>query len=171
MADSLYNTAGNDEDVMDGRYMTFSIEKETYGIEIRHVVEIIGIQAFTGMPEMPDYIKGIINLRGSIIPVMDVRLRFKKQPREYDERTCIIIIDFGGFHVGLIVDSVYEVLAIPSEDIQVKPEINNKGSRGYVKNIGKVGEQIVLLIDCDKLLNEEELDVVSAQLGEKSQMD
>lgn len=142
-----------EEDTQKGRFLIFLIGKDTYGIEIIYVTEIIGIQAITEMPEMPDYLKGIINLRGKIIPVMDVRLRFGKQPREYDDRTCVIVIDLSGISIGLIVDSVSEVLSISEEDIAELPNIGAGQNSGYVKNIGKVGSNVILLIDCDKLLS------------------
>lgn len=164
MADLLKSIVDIDVDSMKGRFLTFLNGEETFGIEIEHVMEIVGIQPITEMPEMPDYIKGIINLRGRIIPVLDVRLRFKKPQIEYNDRTCIIVIDFGGKSIGLIVDSVSEVLAIPDEDIAENPEISTRGSHGYVNGIGKIGEKVVLMIDCEKLLNEEEFNIVSAGL-------
>jgi len=120
------------------------------------VTEIIGMQAVTEMPEMPDYLKGIINLRGKIIPVMDVRLRFGKSARDYDDRTCIVVIDLDGIPVGLIVDSVSEVLTLPEEDISELPGMGAGQGGGYVRNIGKVGNGVVLLIDCEKLLSADE---------------
>lgn len=165
MADLSKNIPEGNEDDMRGRFLTFQIDAEMFGIELYNVMEIVGIQLITKMPEMPDYIKGIINLRGKIIPVMDIRLRFKKTEKDYNDRTCIIVIDYGSTSIGLIVDSVSEVLTIPDEDIVVGSEMDyTKYTRGYVKNIGKVGDKVVLLIDCEKLLNEEELNIVSAQL-------
>lgn len=143
------------EDTQKGRYLTFKLEKESYGIEIIHVTEIIGIQPITEVPELPDYIRGIINLRGKIIPVMDVRLRFKKSFREYNDRTCVVVIDINELSIGLIVDSVSEVIAIPDSEIVAPPEINRGGNR-YVKGIGKVHGEVKLLLDCNKLLNDEE---------------
>ncbi|MCI2106982.1 MAG: chemotaxis protein CheW [Intestinimonas sp.] len=164
MADRPENTIDSEEDSMKGRFLTFLIGEERFGIEITYVVEIIGMQPITEMPEMPDYIRGIINLRGKIIPVLDTRLRLKKPQIEYDDRTCIIVIVFHGISMGLIVDRVSEVLPIPEDDIAEKPKISCRESRGYIKSIGKVGEHVILLIDCDKLLNDEEFDAVSAQL-------
>ena len=86
---------GQEEDTQKGKFLTFSLGNESYGLEIKYVTEIIGIQPITEVPELPEYIRGIINLRGKIIPVMDVRLRFKKPFNEYNERTCIIVIDVG----------------------------------------------------------------------------
>lgn len=144
-----------EEDTMKGRYLTFSLGNESYGIEIRFVTEIIGIQPITEVPELPDYVKGIINLRGKIIPVMDVRLRFKKNFREYNDRTCIIVIDIEAISIGLIVDSVSEVITIPDHEIVAPPDISKEGSR-FISGIGKVSNEVKLILDCDMLLNEQE---------------
>ena len=146
-----------EEDTLEGRFLTFQIEREAYGIEIRYVTEIIGIQTITEVPELPEYIRGIINLRGKIIPVMDVRLRFKKSFREYTDRTCIIVIDIRNESVGLVVDSVSEVIAIAETEIVAPPEFKKEGNK-YIKGIGKVGNDVKLLLDCDELLNDEESD-------------
>jgi purine-binding chemotaxis protein CheW len=146
----------NSEDTLQGRFLTFSIDRELYGIEIRYVMEIIGMQAITEMPEMPDYVKGIINLRGRIIPLMDVRVRFRKLPTEYTDRTCIIVIDFNGLPVGLIVDGVTEVQTIEEDQISDRPGLTASEGRGYIRNIGKIDNGVVLLIDCGKLLSDDE---------------
>ncbi len=145
-----------EEDTQKGRFLTFSICSESYGIEIRHVTEIIGIQPITQVPELPDCFKGIINLRGKIIPVMDVRLRFKKDFKEYNDRTCIIITEIDDISMGLIVDSVAEVLSIPEDDIVPPPELNSASNR-YIKAFGKIGNEVKLLIDCSKLINDDEI--------------
>lgn len=153
-----------EQDAMRGRYLTFLLGDETYGIEINQVMEIIGMQPITEMPEMPEYVKGIINLRGSIIPAMDVRIRFQKPEVDYTDRTCMIVIHFGGRSMGMIVDCVSEVLTIPDEDLAEKPEIGSKGSRGYIRNIGKVSDHIVLLIDCEKLFGEQTGEPISGKV-------
>lgn len=158
MADLSKENAELDEDTQKGRFLTFMLDKETYGIEIRFVTEIIGIQAITEIPELPDYLKGIINLRGKIIPVMDVRLRFRKEPAEYNDRTCIIVIDIRNISIGLIVDSVAEVITIPDQDIVEPPKMNSESGNRYIKNIGKAGNEVKLLLDCEKLLSEDDLD-------------
>jgi purine-binding chemotaxis protein CheW len=112
------------------------------------------------VPELPDYIRGIINLRGKIIPVMDVRLRFKKPLREYNDRTCIIVVDIRDISIGLIIDSVSEVLSIPEGDIVPPPEVNKGHNNRYIKGIGKVGGDVKIILDCDKLLNDEEADSI-----------
>lgn len=146
------------EDTQKGKFLTFSLGKESYGISIEFVTEIIGILSITEVPQVPEYIRGIVNLRGKIIPVMDMRLRFRKAFREYNERTCIIVIDILGNSVGLIVDSVAEVTAIPEEDIVVPPMTHSGSSNKYIMGIGKVGHDVKLLLDCQKLIDKEEVD-------------
>ncbi|ABN52044.1 MAG TPA: chemotaxis protein CheW [Hungateiclostridium thermocellum] len=156
MSEALENVLEYEEDTQKGKYLTFIIGKEVYGIEIKYVTEIIGMQQITEVPELPEYIKGIINLRGKIIPVLDVRLRFKKEPMEYNDRTCIIVVDIKDVSVGLIVDSVAEVVSIPEENIVPPPEANTGFNNRYIKQIGKVGDEVKLLLDCNKLLNDED---------------
>ncbi|NMD69133.1 purine-binding chemotaxis protein CheW [Bacillus sp. DNRA2] len=145
---------------MKNRFLTFVLGNETYGIEIEYVTEIIGLQPVTEIPELPEYIRGIINLRGKIIPVMDVRLRFKKPFKEYNDRTCVVVIDIEDISIGLIVDSVSEVLAIPEEDVVPPPDVNKTGNK-YIKGIGKTGNEVKLLLDCNKLLNEDDAETLS----------
>lgn len=146
-----------EEDTQRGRYLIFTLGNEYYGIEIRYVTEIIGIQTITVVPELPDYVKGIINLRGKIIPVMDVRLRFKKEAKEYNDRTCVIVVDIKDISVGLVVDSVSEVVTINETDISELPQMNQGSSNRYIKNIGRVGNDVRLLLDCEKLLTDEDI--------------
>jgi len=155
MADLIENATELEEDTLKGRYLTFSIGDESYGIEVRYVTEIVGIQKITVIPELPEYVKGIINLRGKIIPVIDVRLRFRKEPKEYNDRTCVIVIDIKDLSIGLIVDTVSEVITIPEEDIVEPPE---SFSNRYIRSIGKVGNEVKLLLDCEKLLTAGELE-------------
>jgi purine-binding chemotaxis protein CheW len=156
MSDLLTNI-DSAEDSQKGRFLAFMVGNEAFGIEIKYVTEIIGIQSITEMPEMPSYVKGIINLRGRIIPLIDIRLRFSKEPRDYDDRTCVIVVDINGFSYGLIVDSVYEVLSIPDEEMSPLPGVNSTSGNRFVKNIGKTASRIVLIVDCEKLLTSDEL--------------
>lgn len=162
MSEVLENNLEMEEDTLKGRYLTFTIGNECYGIEIKYVTEIIGMQEITEIPELPEYVKGIINLRGKIIPLMDIRLRFKKEPREYNDRTCVIVVDIKDLSLGLIVDSVAEVLTIPEEDIVEPPQMNKNINNRYIKNIGKVGSDVKLLLDCERLLTEGELEELSS---------
>ena len=145
-----------EEDTQKGKFLTFTLGEEYYGIEIIFVTEIVGIQPITEIPELPDFIKGIINLRGKIIPVMDARLRFKKETMLYDDRTCIVVIDFKEVTIGLIVDAVSEVLTIEDDNIVPPPNLN-KGGRKYIKGVGKCLNNVTLLLDCEKLLDENEM--------------
>lgn len=149
------------EDTQKGKFLTFSVGKESYGIEIKYVTEIIGIQDITNVPELPEYLKGIINLRGKIIPVIDVRLRFRKEAKLYNDRTCIIVIDIKDISVGLIVDNVSEVLNIGDGNIVPPPDVKTGFHSRYVRGIGKVGNEVKLLLDCDKLLNDDEIDKIT----------
>lgn len=156
MSDMMENLE-QEEDTQKNRFLTFAIGKEIYGIEIMHVTEIIGIQNITAVPELPEYLKGIINLRGKIIPVMDVRIRFKKEAKKYDDRTCVIVIDVEGSPIGLVVDNVSEVLSISESDIVEPPKMNTGfSSSNFVSRIGKTGSDVKLLLDCRKLLSEKE---------------
>ena len=158
---NAWNLAEQEEDTLRGKYLIFSMGSEMYGMEIRYITEIIGIQPITQVPEMPEYVRGITNLRGKIIPVMDARLRFKKAMREYDGRTCIIVIDTNNTSIGLIVDSVSEVLAMQDEDIAPPPDMSREKHK-YIKGIGKADGNIKLLLDCQRLLNDEEMEALSA---------
>lgn len=164
MAEYIYNFEEMGEDTQKDRYLTFLIGSESYGISVRYVTEITGIQAITDIPELPEYIRGIINLRGQIIPVMDVRLRFKKEQKAYTDRTCIIVVDISSMPIGLIVDRVSEVITIPEQDVVEPPQTNiNIGNR-YIKLIGKVGNDVILLLDCERLLNHDDLDNLKGEL-------
>lgn len=153
--DLLNLAPAEDEDTLKGKYLIFEMGSELYGMEIRYITEIIGVQPITEVPEMPEYVKGITNLRGKIIPVMDARLRFKKEERAYDEKTCIIVLSADAATAGLIVDGVAEVLTLRDEDISPPPEMS-RGGHQYVKGIGKTGESVKLLLDCAKLLGDDE---------------
>lgn len=149
------------EDAQKDKYLTFHLAEEEYGVEIKFVTEIIGIQKITKLPDMPDFIKGVINLRSKVIPVIDVRVRFKMDTIPYGERTCIVVVSIADSAIGLIVDEVSEVIDIPDKDIDLPPRTSSKAHRQYIKGIGKVHDQVKIILDLDKLLSEEELqDVV-----------
>lgn len=147
----------------DGQFLTYSIGNQEYGIDISNVTEIIGIQKITALPDLPPFIKGVINLRGKVIPVVDVRLRFGMDARAYDERTCIVVVDISGTSVGLVVDTVSEVMNIPESQIEEPPKVSKKanGNR-FVQGLGKVNDEVKILLDIQKLLYEDELEKISA---------
>lgn len=161
VAEDIENMNYIEEDTQKGRYLTFALGNENYGIEIKYVTEIIGMQTITKVPELPEYIKGIVNLRGKIIPVMDVRLRFKKEEKDYNDRTCVIVVDINELSIGLIVDSVSEVLTIPEQDIVDPPQMNKNFNNRYIKKIGKIGTDVKLLLDCDRILAEDEFETLN----------
>lgn len=146
-------------DTQKDKYVTFKSGNEYFGLKIEYVSEIIVFQEITAIPESEDYIKGLINLRGKIIPVIDVRIRFKQEPFEYNDRTCIIVINVKSTVVGLIVEKIAEVAEIPEENVLPSPTLGHGDSsqNQYVYAIGKVGDDVKLLLDPDKLINDEDL--------------
>ncbi|MDD6307608.1 MAG: chemotaxis protein CheW [Clostridiales bacterium] len=146
-------------DAQKGKYVTFKSGNEYFGLKIQYVNEIIVFQEITAIPESEDYLKGLINLRGKIIPVIDVRLRFGQEPFEYNDRTCIIVINVKSTVVGLIVEKIAEVVEIQEENILPSPSIGHtdKSQNQYVYGIGKVGDTVKLLLDPDKLIRDEDL--------------
>lgn len=144
------------EDTQKDKFLTFHLNREDYGIEIRFVTEIIGIQRITEVPDMPNFLKGVINLRGKVIPVMDVRLRFGMEPRDYDDRTCIVVVNINNTPIGLVVDKVQEVVDIPESQVEAAPEkARGKRSR-FLQGMGKVNDQVKILLNVEQLLYEEE---------------
>jgi purine-binding chemotaxis protein CheW len=153
--DELSAATVNEADGTQDMFLTFAVG-EDYGVGISYVTEIINVQAVTEVPELPAYIKGIINLRGKIIPVMDVRVRFNKEPQAYNERTCIIVVDIGDTGIGLIVDMVREVLHISGEDIVPPAEAGKDfGGNRYISGIARTGGQTKLLLDIERLVSDE----------------
>lgn len=160
MAEEVKEELLEEEDSQKGKFMTFQTGKEYFGISISYVNEIIVMQQITAIPEVEDYIKGLINLRGKIIPVIDVRIRFKMEPKEYTDRTCIIVINVKSTQVGLIVEKIAEVDTIMDEDIVPPPTIGRRESESskYVYGLAKNGDAVKMLIAPEKLINDEDLD-------------
>ena len=139
-----------------GKYLTFTLVNEEYGIGILKVKEIIGMMPVTSVPQTPEFVKGVINLRGKVIPVMDVRERFNIETRPYDERTCIVVVDVSEVAVGLIVDTVNEVIDIPSENIDPPPSAHAGIETGYISGMGKVGVRVKIILDVQQVLKLDE---------------
>lgn len=139
-----------------GKYLTFCLAGEEYGVEILKVREIIGIMDITAIPQVPSEVKGVINLRGKVIPVIDLRLKFGLDPAEYTEQTCIVVVDVGSL-VGVIVDTVQEVLDIPSAQIDPPPPLGAAVDTSFVLGMGKVKDDVKILLDIDKVLGAAEL--------------
>ena len=133
----------------------FNIGDTVYGIEIEYINEIIWIEHITVVPKIPDYIKGIINIRGKMVPVISVRKRFGMEEIPYDDRTCIIVLEFeNGIQVGIIVDRVQEVVVVDKDIISKTPDCKNVNTNRYIKSIVNDNDGIKLLLDCDKLIGE-----------------
>lgn len=145
----------------EGKYLTFCLAGEEYGIGILKVKEIIGIMPITIVPQTPKYIKGVINLRGKVIPVIDLRLKFALAAAEFTERTCIIVVEIATagrmIMMGIVVDSVSEVLNIKAADIEATPSFGTKLNTEYILGMAKTGGGIKILLDIDKILSVEEL--------------
>jgi purine-binding chemotaxis protein CheW len=137
-----------------GKFLTFSLAEEEYGLEIMKVREIIGIMDITAVPQMPHHVKGVINLRGKVIPVVDLRLKFDMEPAAYTEATCIIVVDVGTL-VGIIVDTVQEVLDIDAEQVDPPPPLGASVDTTFILGMGKVKDDVKILLDVDKVLNDE----------------
>ncbi len=142
-------------DEIKDQFLTFAVDKEIYGVEIDNIKEIIKVCNITKIPHTESYLKGIINLRGDIIPVIDVRLRFGKQEKEYDELTCIIVIEYQGNTVGFIVDEVKEVMFIYEKDLIAPPDAKHDFKNVFIKNIGKTNSGVKLIIDLDNFVSTE----------------
>ncbi|MDH4224465.1 MAG: chemotaxis protein CheW [Deltaproteobacteria bacterium] len=143
---------GESEDTLSEKYMTFRLGDDDFGLEIRDVAEIIGVQKITPIPDVPPYIKGVINLRGKVVAVMDMRMRLNLPHIEYDPRTCIIVINHSGFNTGLIVDRVSEVVRIADDQIQYTKKNNTVMAHDFIKGMGRSGERVKVILDVDKLL-------------------
>lgn len=147
----------NNEEILDSKiddlYMVFVINNQKYALSSKYITEIIEILPITKVPFLPEYMKGIINLRSTIIPVMDARMRFGMEPIEYSERTCIVIIENEANKIGLIVDAVNEVLTIPPKQIMESTKEKNDLKESFVNGISQINNDIQLILDCDSLVN------------------
>lgn len=146
MADNILAAEAIDD--LNGRFLTFYIDDAIYGIELLHVIEIVAVSPITKVPNVPNYIKGIINLRGKIVPVIDVRLKFCQPEKEHDDKTCLIIVDIEGMHVGLIVGGVAEVVTVDKDNLAAPPDVSTNVSNRYLQSIAKIGDRVILNIDC-----------------------
>lgn len=145
----------------EGKYLTFSLEGEEYGIGILKVREIIGMMPITPVPLSPDFVKGVINLRGKVIPIVDLRRKFGMSEADYTERTCIIVVEIKGatsqVPMGIVVDSVSEVINIKGSDIEETPSFGGNLKTEYILGIGKMDGGIKILLDIDRVLTAEEI--------------
>ncbi len=145
----------------EGKYLTFSLAGEEYGIGILKVKEIIGMMPVTHVPRTPEFVKGVINLRGKVIPVVDLRLRFALEAAAYTERTCIIVVEVAGsggsVMMGIVVDAVSEVLNIRGADIENTPAFGVRLNTDFILGMAKAAGGIKILLDIDKVLSSEDI--------------
>lgn len=138
-----------------GQFLTFTLQNEEYGIEILKVQEIKGFSKITPIPNAPSFVRGVMNLRGTVVPIIDLRARFSMTEKEYDQFTCIVVVNVGSRVVGLVVDTVSDVLNIPSDSIAEPPELAGTDDTSCVTGMGKLGERIVMLLDTERLVGAE----------------
>lgn len=147
-----------------GKYLTFQMGKEVYGIEILKVQKIIGMMPVTRVPKTPDFVRGVINLRGKVIPVIELRRKFGMEAREDTERTCIVVVQVawsaGTVIMGMLVDEVSEVLNVTHGQIEAPPSFGASVDTEFILGMGKVGQKVVLLLDMDKVLANEEIEAI-----------
>lgn len=155
----------NDEVGAEGKHLIFKLADEEYGLDILKVKEIIGMMTITSVPRTPEFVKGVINLRGKVIPVVDLRLKFNLPAKDYDERTCIVVMEVthsaGAVQMGIVVDSVSEVQNIGAEDIEATPSFGTSLETEYIRGMAKFEGRVTILLDIDKVLTFEELSGLS----------
>jgi purine-binding chemotaxis protein CheW len=144
------------------KLLTFFLGDEEYGVDISKVREIIAMMKITSIPKTPDYVAGVINLRGAIIPVIDTRLRFEMPVIEYDEQTAIIIIEINKLSIGFVVDKVEEVLSIDTEDLSEPPKFGTNVNTDFIKNMARVENEVIMVLDLEKLFEAEELSALDS---------
>jgi purine-binding chemotaxis protein CheW len=163
------SAATNNLDVLAGKYLTFKLGQEGYGLGILKVQEIIGMMPVTHVPRLPEFIRGVVNLRGKVIPVIDLRLKFGLPSHENTERTCIIVVQVcraeGNVTMGIIVDEVSEVLDIKLEQIEAAPSFGSAVNTEFILGMGKVGEKVIMLLDVDRVLTGTEMNAIAIQAG------
>lgn len=141
-----------DDDTHEHKYLFFVLGNEVYGIAISHVTGIEELERIVPLPNMPEYIRGVVNLRGKVIPVMDLRLKFGMALREYDDRTCNIIVNIDGLTIGFIVDTVAEVEDIHPDKISTPPRFSTETDERYIAGLGRIGEEVKIILDVEKVV-------------------
>ncbi len=153
----------DDEDLeqLSDKFLMFKLGEEEYGIDITRITAIEELPQITTIPDMPNFVKGVINLRGKVIPAVDLRLRFGIEEREYDDRTCIVIVTMNESTIGLIVDIVSEVNEIKKDDIGAAPSFKNaSGKNQYIAGLAKIGEEVKIILDVEKIISNEDKSIL-----------
>lgn len=156
---------GMDTDAATDEFLTFALGEEEYGVDILKVQEIRGYDAVTRLPDAPDYIKGVINLRGTIVPVIDMRMKFRLDKVEYNELTVMIVLNVAERVVGIVVDSVSDVVRLGGEQIREVPELGAAIDRQFLTGIGTLEERMLILLDIERLMTSAEMGLVAEALA------
>ncbi len=151
----------------EGKYLTFTLSDEVYGIDILKIKEIIGMMDITSIPQTPDYVKGVINLRGKVIPVVDLRLKFGMPAKEYDARTCIIVVEVSGgkegsLQMGIVVDSVREVVNLKADQMEPPPTFGSRLETDFIMSMAKMDKMVIILLDIDRVMGAAETEALAA---------
>jgi len=164
MNDFLNKFRDNEEevDLQSLKYLTFEIDKRTFAFPIKDVLEIIEVQEAMPVPEFPEYVKGIINTKGRVIPVIDVRLRFQMEEKEYTERTCIIVVSISSVEIGFIVDTVRAVMEIEEEMLAPPPAITTDKVTRYITGVVKYENELIIILDAKKMLDDKGLELITS---------
>jgi purine-binding chemotaxis protein CheW len=163
MEDDIFLVDDDDDNQGNNKYLLFNLGKEVFGLKISSIIQIVEMQKITEVPDMPPYIKGVINRRGKVIPLMDLRLRFGMTERNYDDRNCIIIVSVHENFVGFIVDTVAEVHNIDDSHIDPSPSFRNESlSEKYISGLGKIDDEVKILLDVEKIITEKDLEKASS---------
>ncbi|NLG34763.1 MAG: purine-binding chemotaxis protein CheW [Lentisphaerae bacterium] len=169
---SMEQVAGSDVEAMSdlaGKYLTFKLDAEEFGLEILKVQEIIKMMDITRVPRTPEFVRGVINLRGKVIPIVDLRLKFEMESKANTDKTCVIVVQVrrrgGTVVMGIIVDEVSEVLDVAGGQIEPPPEFGGAVDTTFILGMGKIGERVVTLMDVDRVLSGEDVEAVSSLRG------
>lgn len=160
--ETMTNSSKKQVESAAGEYLTFVLGGEEYGIEILKVQEIRGYDTVTKIANTPSFIKGVINLRGRIVPIVDLRIKFNLENKQYDEFTVVIILNLRGRVVGIVVDGVSDVMDLPAEHIREVPDLVSNIDTQYILGLGSVEERMLILIDIEKLMNSQEMDLINS---------
>ncbi len=156
------NSVKKQVETVAGEYLTFLLGQEEYGIEILKVQEIRGYDTVTRIANTPDFIKGVVNLRGRIVPIVDLRIKFNLEKKEYDEFTVVIILNLQGRVVGIVVDGVSDVIELNAEHIREVPSLVSNIDTQYLLGLGSVDERMLILVDIERLMNSQEMELINA---------
>lgn len=165
MAQGQTATAVADRTDRGGKFLTFYLGQEEYGLEILKVHEIIGLMSITRVPRTPDFVRGVINLRGKVIPIADLRRKFRMEAVEDTDQTCIIVVQTQGVQFGVVVDRVSEVVDLNTEEIEDSPAFGAEIDTNYILGMGKTGDRVRILLDIDRVLSLKELKQLEATGG------